>query len=245
MSKETDRYIGTENEIRAKAKSLMEKDQFASSREVFQVLRRGRGVPKQNYTHQIDSIKLSTAMTFLQETLCVKPGVTRDVRITGDTFKNMPVYKRGGKSIESINDAYNIIFSEGERVGRNTFVELTKLLTKKGESKAGLSVYYINLRYSASIFTQMMKRVSCFAFASFDEQRFANKEAETLIEEWKKMQMFLMWEYSNKHLKIEDGDRTHCCTYALGGTCTRKHKTVSYKKCSGFFTFFQTKVKDF
>ena len=36
-------------------------------------------------------------MTFLQESLCVKPGVTRDVRIAGNTFKNMPVYERGEK----------------------------------------------------------------------------------------------------------------------------------------------------
>ena len=83
--------------MRAKAKSLMGKNQFASLREVFQVLRSGRGVPKQNYTYRIDPIKLSTAMTFLQESLCVKPGVTRDVRIAGNTFKNMPVYERGEK----------------------------------------------------------------------------------------------------------------------------------------------------
>jgi len=152
LSKETDRYIGTENEVRAKAKSLMGKVQFTSLRKVFQVLKRGRGVPKHNYTYRIDSTKLSTAITFLQESRCVKPGVTRDVRIAGNTFKNMPVYERGGKNIESINEAYNNTFAEGERVGRDIFVELTQLLTKKSESKAGLSTYYINLRNSASIF---------------------------------------------------------------------------------------------
>ena len=98
----------------------------------------------------------------------------------------------------------------------DTFVELTRLLTKRGESKAGLSTYYINLRYSASVFTQMMKRVSCFAYVDSDEQRAVKTEADSLIEEWKNIQMFLMWEYSNRHLKIEDCDRAHCCTYALG-----------------------------
>ena len=92
--------------------------------------------------------------------------------------------------IESINEAYNNTFAEGERVGRDTFVELTKILTKKRESKAGLSTYYINLRYSASTFTQMMKRASYFAYADSDEQRAVKKEADTLIEEWKKIQMF-------------------------------------------------------
>jgi len=125
----------------------------------------------------------------------------------------MPVYERVGKNIESISEAYNNTFAEGERVGRGTFVELTKLLTKKIESKAGLSTYYINV-----IFTQMMKRVSCFAYANSDEQRSIEIEADTLIGKWKKIQMCPMWEYSNRHLKIENCDRTHCCTYALGGT---------------------------
>ena len=60
----------------------------------------------------------------------------------------MPFYERGGKFIKSLNKAYNDTFDENVRVGKPTFTKLIKLLTKKGESKAGLSTYYINLRYS-------------------------------------------------------------------------------------------------
>lgn len=93
----------------------------------------GSGVPKHNYTYQIDSTKFSTAITFLEGSLCVKPCVTRHVQIAGNTFKNMPLFERGGKSIESVNEAYKNTFAEEERVERNTNVELAKLLTKRGE----------------------------------------------------------------------------------------------------------------
>ena len=240
------RYVGTDAEAQCKKKSVMGKVQFASLRKVFQVLKRGREVPKHNYTYRIDSSKLSTAMSFIQGGICVRLGVVRDVRIAGNTFKNIPVYERGGKSIESIFDAYCSTFqNQKERVGRDTFFELIKLLTKKGESKAGLSTYYINLRYSSKTFVEMMKRVSCFAYMNPDEQRALKVQADELIEEWKKMQMFLMWEYSNRHLKIEDEDPVHCCTFALGGTCNHEHRTVSCDKCSSIFTFFQAKTHGF
>ena len=246
LKKESQRYIGSDAEASIKQMSLLGKLKFASSRKVFEVLKRGRGVPKHNYKYRIDSTKLSTAISFIQGSLCVKPGVVRDVNVAGNTFKNMSVYERGGKSMESIFEAYSNTFEDkDERVGRDTFIELLKLLTKKGESKAGLSTYYINLRYHSKIFVEMMKRVSCFAYASSDEQEAVKEDADEVIKEWKKIQMFLMWEYSNCHLKIEDEDPAHCCTFALGGTCTHEHRTVSCEKCSCCFTFFQTTVHGF
>lgn len=146
LKKESQRYIGTNAEVQAKKKCPMGKVQFASLHKTFQVLKRGRAVPKHNYTYRIDSAKLSTAVTFIQGSLCVKTCVVRDVCIAGNKFKNMSVYERGDKSIESINEAYNSTFPEGKRVERDTFVELTKLLTKKGESKVRVSTYFINLR---------------------------------------------------------------------------------------------------
>lgn len=76
----------------------------------------------------------------------------------------------------------------------------------------------------------MMKRVSCFSYADFDEQQAVMIETDTLIEKWKKIQMFLVRKYSNRHLKIEDCDRAHCSTYALSGTCTHEHQEVSCDK---------------
>ena len=40
------------------------------------------------------------------------------------TFKDMPVYERGGKSIESLHNSYNDVFSKDERVGRDTFTDI-------------------------------------------------------------------------------------------------------------------------
>lgn len=37
--------------------------------------------------------------------------------------------------MDSTNEAYNNTFAEEERVGRDRFVEVTKLLTKNGKSK--------------------------------------------------------------------------------------------------------------
>ena len=61
-------------------------------------------------------------MAFLQESLLVKPGVCRDVRIEDHVFRNMAVYERGGKSIESIYDSYSNVFQNDERVSRDTFM---------------------------------------------------------------------------------------------------------------------------
>ena len=59
----------------------MGKVSFASSRKIYQILKIGNDIPKHNYAYRIPALKLSKAMTFLQESLLVKPGVFRDVRI--------------------------------------------------------------------------------------------------------------------------------------------------------------------
>ena len=56
------------------------------------------------------------------------------------------------------------------------------------------------------------------------------------------MEMFLCWEYSNRHLKIEDEDPAHCCAFARDGTCAYEHQTVLCDRFSSLFTFFRTKV---
>ena len=161
----------------------MGKVHFASLQKVIQVLKRGSKVPKHNSMYKIDSSKLSAAISFVQGGLCVKPVVDCDVCIAGNTSNNVPVHEQGGKSIKSFFDAYCSAFQDRqERVGRDTFAELIKLLTKKGESKAGLSTYYISLRYNSKIFVMMMKRVSCFAYMNPDEQRALIDEADELRE---------------------------------------------------------------
>ena len=48
-------------------------------------------------------------------------------------------------------------------------MEITKLLTKCGEFKAGLLTYYIHLRYCGLVFIQIMKRVVAFLYTNLEE----------------------------------------------------------------------------
>mmetsp|Transcript_27310 Transcript_27310/g.39559 ORF Transcript_27310/g.39559 Transcript_27310/m.39559 type:complete len:194 (-) Transcript_27310:94-675(-) len=120
-------------------KAVIGSEQYSSLRKVFGVLQNGHDIPKHTYTHRVDATKLGTAVQFIQQNLCVKAGAVRDVSIAGHTFRDMPVYERGGKSIKSLLEAYRVAFVEDERVGEHTFAEITRLLTKRGESKCGLS----------------------------------------------------------------------------------------------------------
>ena len=55
-----------------------------------------------------------------------------------------------------------------------------------------------------------------------------------------------MWDYSNSHLKMEDKDPFHCCTYALGGKCQHVlHESRSCEACYSCYTFFDKKVAGF
>ena len=165
--------------------------------------------------------------------------------IAGHVFKYMPVYERGGKSIECLNIAYNNVFSMDERVGINTFTDIIKLLTKRGESKAGLSTYYIQLRSCSYIFIKMIKRVIDLPYVDVATARSVKVEATALLSEWDQIQQFVMWEYSNRHLQIEDQDICHCCSHALNNCCTHGHKQESCAKCNNCFTFFDLQVRSF
>jgi len=63
-----------------------------------------------------------------------------------------------------------------------------------------------------------------------------------LLTEWNEIQHFILWEYSNKHLKMEDEDAIHCCQHALGKHCIHIHKRASCNKCSVCFDFFERKI---
>ena len=157
-------------------------------RKTFEILKSGKDIPKKKYSYRINFNKLANAMTFIQESLQVKPGVVRDVNIVGNIFRNLPVYERGGKSIKSLTEAYNNSFIASERVGKHTFSLLLNLLTKRGESKAGLSTYYINLRYCSRVFSNMMKRLNYFVddIAQNDSSTLKN-DVTSIHDEWKRM----------------------------------------------------------
>ena len=224
-------------------KSLMGEEKFASLRKTFEVLRRGEMLPKHNYTFRVDGLKLATAISYLQDHLQVKPGALRNVRMDGYTFKSVPVYERGGKTKEDLYKAYKGVTGDSS-IGRDTFYDLLVLLSKKGEAKAGLSVYYMNMRYYNEVFQRMMKRVNCFSLKEGSQD--VGDQVNGLLEKWRAIYQFICFEYSSLHLKLSDEDRSHCCTYAVSGNePTRSYAPLSCVKCSACFTYFDKCVRPF
>ena len=77
--------------------------------------------------------------------LQLKYGRLRNVTIACHKFKNRPVYERCGKCIQSLFKEYQDALPENEcSIGFPNFHDIVKLLTLRGESKSGLSTYYIN-----------------------------------------------------------------------------------------------------
>ena len=134
-----------------------------------------------------------------------------------------------------MTEAYNNSFIASERVGKHTFSLLLNLLTKRGESKAGLSTYYINLRYCSRVFSNMMKRLNYFVddMAQNDSSTLKN-DITSIHDEWKRIQLFVMWELSNRHLKTKQKDPVHCCSYALKGAGNTIYNQHCCEKCSNF-----------
>ena len=142
------------------SKKRMGKLKFSSLRKTYDRLSNGLDVPKHDYSFRIDPGKLSHALSFLQTSLEMKPGTLRNVHVAGHLFKDMHVYDRGEHSFEYLLNTYiNAYPNVDERVGKHTFHDLIKLMTKCGEAKAGLSTYYIRFRNASKIFVEMMDRL--------------------------------------------------------------------------------------
>ena len=191
-------------------KKTFGKVKYASARKMYDLLLKGDETPIHNYTFRVDSGKLKLVFDFIRETLQVKPGVIRDVNMFGEQFKSLPVYERGGISVKDLFGTYKECCVDNEtnkqHVGYYTFCSIVKLMTKRGESKAGLSTYYISLRYGTSIFDKMMDRVSELTSGDME---ISNATSKKLKDEWFDIHLFIISEYSSKHLKISDKDPCH------------------------------------
>lgn len=170
----------------------MGSEKFSSLRKTYKVLRSGKSVPRHNYTFRIDAEKIENTISFLQESLQLKPGCTRNVKVGGHLFKNIPVYIRGGITAQYLFDTYVDSVGQDKHVGRTTFFELTNLLTKRGEIKAGLSTYYIQLRDSSKLFLAMMMTIQKHIEfeSSVKDKMWA--DPEKLIDEWKSHEQFML-----------------------------------------------------
>ena len=107
-----------------------------------------------------------------------------------------------------------------------------KLVTKRGESKEGLSMHYIQLRYSGRVFIDMLKRVKEFPFVSLENKKGVEENIEDLLGEWDDIQSFFIWEYSNRHLKLIDEEISHCSNDVVGMVRFHVDKENSCEKCT-------------
>lgn len=110
-----------QKQVIPRIRTTMGKVKFASLRRTYDILNNGGDVPKHDYSFRIDAGKIASCIQYLQQTLQVKPGSSRDVSISGHVFENMPIYERGGKSKDSLYNAYVTSFDDAQRIGRQTF----------------------------------------------------------------------------------------------------------------------------
>lgn len=220
------------------------KDRFASSRKIFPLLAAGKGIPRYNYTYRVDATKISHSMEYLQSALNLKPGITRDVSIAGHKFLNMPVYERGGQNLKKMFRTYKEVFAEDtvKLIGRDLFCDVAKLLTKRGEAKAGLSTYYINFRYRSQIFNKMLNRLMKNEYEEPAREEIKAK-LKQIAKEWTEIGEYLQWEYGNKHITNISTDKCHCTFFALGGPVREGYDAMVCSRCSRCFNFFTVQLE--
>jgi hypothetical protein len=119
-----------------------------SLRKLCSVIIEGLPPPEKEYKFRVDPTKIRSAMEYLQQSLQIRPGSTRTVSCGGHAFINMPVYQRGGMAVEKMHSAYKESCGgeDSDYLGKHTFCELTKMMTKRGECQTGLSTYFVRLR---------------------------------------------------------------------------------------------------
>lgn len=227
----------TRNDIAPYRKSIGQ-IKFSSLRRMYSLLLAGHRIPKHDYSFRIDSSKTVGAMHFLQSSLQLKPGYTRDVTVGGHTFNSIPVYERGGSTSEELFKAYKESVDTDLLVGEPTFRDMLKLLSKRGEMKAGLSTYYIRMRDFGKNFCLMMNRI--LEIENLRAQESVTLRIAELLEQWNDIRQFILWEYSNNHIQISSEDSIRCSAFALGGTCSHVHTSVHMccEKCSKTISFF-------
>ena len=99
----------------------------------------GRPVPQRFYAYRVQPERIATSMQFLQGQLPVIAGLTRNVKISGHLFQNLPVYSSGGHSLTGLFESYSRLYPKEHRIGRTNFLGISRMMCKKGEIRAGLS----------------------------------------------------------------------------------------------------------
>ena len=75
---------------------------YTSLQKTYNILSSGGILKKYNYKFRIDTIKVVWLMYHMQEKLQLKADRLHNVTIAGQKFKNLPVYERGVKGLQSL-----------------------------------------------------------------------------------------------------------------------------------------------
>jgi hypothetical protein len=115
------------------------------------------------------------------------------------------------------------------------------MMTKKGQSKTGLSTYYVKLTHAFNVFIEMLKRLTIMD--NVKSLEWLQHETKLLREDCNTRKDFLTYRYSKEHLQIDDKSPSHCCRHSLNGnnTCSdHSHENMSQecKECSHTVQFF-------
>lgn len=118
-----------ENKLEKKSLEQFGAKKFTYRRKLFDMLSNGMDVPStNNYTFRVSSDKIKTCIDYIMNTLNIKPGAARKVKVADHVFENMPVYEKGEISIEKLFDFYRATLPE-DHIGLQTFSDIIKLMT--------------------------------------------------------------------------------------------------------------------
>ena len=82
-------------------------------------------------------------MEYITNKLPYCPGMTRNAKVGGYLFKLLPIYMCGGRTFIAMFEEYHETQKNlgEESLGRQTFCELARFLTKPGDTPARIKVY--------------------------------------------------------------------------------------------------------
>ena len=218
-----------EDDAIPKARKTIGWRRFRTLRALWDIVVNGDPIPKRLYSFRVDQEKLDAAAEYLMAVLHVLPGRCRSVKLdkTGPAINNLPVYDRGGHSINDLFSRYQNDVGRENAIGYPTFASLVKLLTKKGEAKTGLSAYYTRFRHACSTYDEIfdflksleeVQEVDGIEILSTDDG--ATQKVPANVDELKKrfdteVKRFVSYEFGNDHVNLQSMERCHCARDAL------------------------------
>ena len=209
------------------ARKTMGWRRFGRLRALWNIIVNGDPIPQRLHSFRVDPVKLARATECLMTVLHVLPGRSRSVKLDGQVINNLPVCDRGGHSIDGLFKQYKEDVGEENAIGRDSFTTLIKLLTKKGEAKAGLSAYYTRFRHACATFEEIFNFLeSMEEVKALDGIEILREDAGTpqkvpddvkTLKEWfvTRVKRFVSWEYGNDHVDLLSNERCHCARDAL------------------------------